>query len=153
MQKARLLYVLFQYATSIQVSSDCFSFMTGTLSYNSQLTPVYLLHTEKKRSSSRALCIYYGISSLPLVVYCTSLHCALLPCTALHCNALCYHTLRYTALYCTVIHCPALHCTALPCTALHCLALYYHTLHGKAPGVSSAHSVCWDSSSSSKDPS
>ena len=28
-QRARLLYLLSQYATSIQVSSDCYSFMTG----------------------------------------------------------------------------------------------------------------------------
>ena len=42
------MYLLPQYATSIQVSSDCYSFMIGISSYNSQLTPVYFLHTEKR---------------------------------------------------------------------------------------------------------
>ena len=30
------------------MSDDCYSFMTGLSSYNSQLTHVYMLHTEKK---------------------------------------------------------------------------------------------------------
>ena len=32
----------------MQQASDCYSFMTGISSYNSQLTPAYLLHTEKR---------------------------------------------------------------------------------------------------------
>ena len=47
-QRARLLDLLSQYTTSIQVSYDCYSFMTGMSSYNSHLTPVNLLHTEKR---------------------------------------------------------------------------------------------------------
>ena len=47
-QRARLLYLLSQYATNIHVSSDCYSFMTDISRYNSQLTSVFLLHTEKR---------------------------------------------------------------------------------------------------------
>ena len=41
--------------------------MTDVSSNNSHLTPEFLLHTEKKRSSILALCIYYGNSNLPLI--------------------------------------------------------------------------------------
>ena len=47
-QTTNIVYLLSQYTTSIQVSSDCSSFMTGISSYNSQLTLVYLLYTEKR---------------------------------------------------------------------------------------------------------
>ena len=46
-QRAQLFYLLPQYATNIEVSPDCYSFMKSLSSYNSQLTPGYLLHTEK----------------------------------------------------------------------------------------------------------
>ena len=42
-----LFYLFSQKATDIQVSPDWYSFMTGILSYSSQLTQVYLLHMEK----------------------------------------------------------------------------------------------------------
>ena len=47
-QRARLIYLFSQYTTSIQVSLGGYSFMTGIPSYNSQLTLVYLLHTENR---------------------------------------------------------------------------------------------------------
>ena len=41
-------YLFSENATNIQMSDCCYSLMTGISSYNSQFTPVYLLHTEKR---------------------------------------------------------------------------------------------------------
>ena len=45
--KRKTVLPFVQYATNIQVSLNCYSFMTGISCYNSQLTSVYLLHIKK----------------------------------------------------------------------------------------------------------
>ena len=62
MQMATLFYIFSQYATNIQVSPDCYSFITGISSFNSQLTLVYILNTGKR---GKRVLPYYSISNPP----------------------------------------------------------------------------------------
>ena len=47
-QRARLFYLFFQYATNIRVSTDYCSIICLSWSYNNQVTPVCLLHIETR---------------------------------------------------------------------------------------------------------
>ena len=49
--RARLLDLFSPYATNIQVSTDCCSLVCLSWRYNSQITPVWLLHTEEGGTS------------------------------------------------------------------------------------------------------
>ena len=78
MQRAKLFYIFCQYSKNVQVSPDCFSFITDISSYNSQLTLVYMLHNEKQ---GKTVIPFVFIMAFPFHSFCKTVsHLSLREC-------------------------------------------------------------------------
>ena len=67
--KSKTGFLFSQYAINIQVSTDCCGLICLSLSYNSHLTPVCLMHSQKRGKTILPFVFNMIFRTSPLIVY------------------------------------------------------------------------------------